>query len=135
MLEYGIRSLGGMNEKGRGTMRKFAIVSILIYLVCMTGSGSGFELFEAPYNYAAGDNPYSICSEDFNRDGWPDIAIVNKTSNDLYLRMNDGNGDLDRRRYTPWDTVHDVWNTDSLTATAIPTWWLQITILQVSRFF
>jgi hypothetical protein len=39
--------------------------------------GNGNGTFQASQNFAAGNEPVALAVGDFNRDGWPDVAIVN----------------------------------------------------------
>jgi hypothetical protein len=49
--------------------------------------GKGAMGFELPETVVAGWTPWAAAVGDFNRDGWPDLAVVNDTSNDLSLLL------------------------------------------------
>ncbi len=48
--------------------------------------------FAAAVNYPGGDNPGSVAVGDFNGDGKPDLATATIQSNDVRVRLNNGNG-------------------------------------------
>ncbi|TAN70279.1 MAG: hypothetical protein EPN17_05840 [Methylobacter sp.] len=62
------------------------------------GSGTGYQLaasdcsFAPLTNVSVGSGPYSVISADFNGDGKLDLATANSNSNDVSVRLGDGNG-------------------------------------------
>ncbi len=50
--------------------------------------------FGSPAGYAVGDGPERVAVGDFNRDGNPDLAVANRTSNNISVLLGDGNGGL-----------------------------------------
>src|SRR5439155_21920465 len=46
-------------------------------------------------SYGAGTGPSSVGTDDFNLDGWPDLAVTNATSNDVSILLNTGDGMFD----------------------------------------
>ncbi len=46
--------------------------------------GNGDGTIQAPLTYAVGNNPSGLCSSDFNRDGFPDVAVVSITNTSVY---------------------------------------------------
>jgi hypothetical protein len=67
--------------------RVFLIVSIIVFL---TGLATADNIFEGPFNTSTGDHPYSVCSCDFDGNGYPDIAAANNLSNNVVIRLNNG---------------------------------------------
>jgi hypothetical protein len=55
-----------------------------------SGKGDGF--FKAPTTYVVPGGPFSIAAGDFNRDGHPDLAVVEGTGNSVAILMNTGHG-------------------------------------------
>src|SRR5262249_15610689 len=60
--------------------------------------GNGDGTFQTAVNYNTGSSPHGIAIADFNRDGVPDLAIVNECGTDLNCRIGSvsilfGNGD------------------------------------------
>ncbi|MCP4704760.1 MAG: T9SS type A sorting domain-containing protein, partial [candidate division Zixibacteria bacterium] len=43
----------------------------------------------------AGDFPYSICAADFDKDGYNDFVVANFISDNIYVRLNSGDGTFD----------------------------------------
>jgi hypothetical protein len=52
--------------------------------------GNGAGGFGTAIKYLAGDSPYSVCSKDFNADGYADIAVANVNSNTLSVLLSQG---------------------------------------------
>jgi hypothetical protein len=50
--------------------------------------------FGAAQTYAMGDAPYSVASADFNRDGYVDFAVANRSSNNVGVRLGGAFGAL-----------------------------------------
>jgi hypothetical protein len=49
--------------------------------------GRGALGFEPPETVVTGRGPWATAVGDFNRDGWPDVAVVNETSNDVSVLL------------------------------------------------
>ncbi len=49
--------------------------------------GRGGMDFDPPETAVAGRGPWAAAVGDFNRDGWPDVAVVNEASNDVSLLL------------------------------------------------
>ena len=43
-------------------------------------------------NYSVATRPVFVAAGDFNRDGWPDLAVANSGSNNISILLNDGDG-------------------------------------------
>ncbi|NTW31380.1 MAG: T9SS type A sorting domain-containing protein [Bacteroidetes bacterium] len=57
--------------------------------------GDGAGNFGTAAKYLAGSGPYSVCSNDFNGDGYDDIAVANWNSNNISVFLSKGtNGDF-----------------------------------------
>jgi hypothetical protein len=54
--------------------------------------GNGNGTFQAAVSYTAGDLPWAISSADFNNDGHPDLAVINRNSNNLSILLGKGDG-------------------------------------------
>lgn len=80
--------------------------------------GNGLANFNTNTSFApAGTNPNSIINADFNNDGFVDLAVANKTSNDVAIVLNDGTGNfLTTSNYTvgtsPWSITSADFNGD-----------------------
>ncbi len=48
--------------------------------------------FSLPISYATPDSASGVCSADINKDGWPDLAVTNKASNQVTILLNNGDG-------------------------------------------
>ncbi len=79
------------NIDGVGTIGTGLIVGAGVF-----GSGAvtttGPITFDAKVNYIAGDAAIEINSADFNGDGKPDLATVNRNANTVSVLMNNGDG-------------------------------------------
>jgi hypothetical protein len=51
--------------------------------------GNGVGSFQPALDFPAGSQPRSVAVEDFNGDGWPDLAVANSGSNDVSILLND----------------------------------------------
>jgi hypothetical protein len=60
-------------------MRRSFILTIIL-LVISQGSQTSANLFYTGINYDTGDEPVSICSSDYNEDGYPDLAVAGSFS-------------------------------------------------------
>src|SRR5438552_2544520 len=60
------------------------IVSVLL--------GNGDGTFQAARNFATGAHSVSVAVGDFNRDGVPDLAVVNFTSSSVSVLLGNGDG-------------------------------------------
>src|SRR5918996_1176236 len=49
-------------------------------------------LFDAPSDYTAGANPYSVVVADFDGDGRPDLAVANHGSSNVSVLLASGDG-------------------------------------------
>ena len=54
------------------------------------GRGDGTFANQSRFNVGLG--PRSIVTGDFNNDGWADLAVANKDSNDVSILLGLGNG-------------------------------------------
>lgn len=54
--------------------------------------GDGAGSFAAPTNFAAGALPKALASGDFNKDGKPDLAVANLSSNNVSILLGNGTG-------------------------------------------
>jgi hypothetical protein len=71
------------------------ICALLIVLASLVFSLPGPVLampFNAAANYAAGNEPISIATGDFNNDGKPDLAVVNYLDNNIGIYIGRGDG-------------------------------------------
>lgn len=62
---------------------------------CSAVSCSGINLAEAmgsPYNVGAGTDPSAVATGDFNRDGKPDLAVPNFSTNNVSILLGNGMG-------------------------------------------
>jgi hypothetical protein len=54
--------------------------------------GNGDGTFQPAVNYVAGGNPQAVSIGDFNNDHIPDLAVANKTSNNVSILLGKGDG-------------------------------------------
>ena len=54
--------------------------------------GNGDGTFQTAVNYPAGGNPQAVAIGDFNNDHIPDLAVANKTSNNVSILLGKGDG-------------------------------------------
>jgi len=66
-------------------MRNHIIISAIMILLLSKGSLASSHLFCTGVNYDAGDEPVSVCGGDFDEDGYPDLAVVNRLSEDVMI--------------------------------------------------
>lgn len=67
-------------------------------------AGLSFPLTPAPAGgFSAGTNPKSVITGDFNRDGKPDLAVVNSGSNDISILLGNGDGSFQKAVNYPVD--------------------------------
>src|SRR5439155_4573855 len=66
------------------------IVSVLL--------GNGDGTFQAARNFATGAYSVSVAVGDFNRDGVPDLAVVNFTSSSVSVLLGNGDGTFQAAR-------------------------------------
>ncbi len=52
--------------------------------------GNGTGVFGTALPYLAGSGPYSVCSKDFNADGFADLAVANTNTNDVSVFLSKG---------------------------------------------
>src|SRR5260221_14370399 len=74
-----------------------AVVLILAASICwlaVNGStaNTGVPSFAPASNFGAGTNPHAVGVGDFNGDSKTDIAVVNRGSANVSVRLGDGNG-------------------------------------------
>jgi hypothetical protein len=62
---------------------------------------SSVGLFDAPVNYAVGGGPRAPLTADFNGDGLVDIAVLNRTSDNISVHLNTGAGLLSEAVFYP----------------------------------
>ena len=55
----------------------------------------------AAVGYGVGITPYSVVTADFNRDGKPDVAVANSTSNNVSVLLGNGDGIRETERVLP----------------------------------
>jgi hypothetical protein len=60
----------------------------------LIGDGSGNFAAGAGSPFSAGTGPRSIVTGDFNRDGKPDLAVANSSSNNVTILIGDGSGNF-----------------------------------------
>ena len=65
------------------------------------GNGNGGFSAAPGSPAAAGTNPAGLASADFNRDGKPDIAVVNVSSNNVNILLGNGNGSFSQAAQSP----------------------------------
>jgi FG-GAP-like repeat/Abnormal spindle-like microcephaly-assoc'd, ASPM-SPD-2-Hydin len=63
--------------------------------------GNGDGTFQAPVQYAVGDQPFSIVAADFNHDGNLDLAVANSLSDYVSILMGNGDGTFQPATQTP----------------------------------
>jgi hypothetical protein len=78
-------ALGDFNHDG-----KLDVAAVAEELQIFLGNGDG--TFQAPINYAVGDNPYSVAVADFNGDGNLDLAVANFLSSTVSILFGNGDG-------------------------------------------
>ena len=64
-------------------------IGSLIFILCPAMHG---QTFAPSLNYPVGSNPFGVAAADFNRDGKPDLVIVNQADNTINVLLNVGNG-------------------------------------------
>jgi hypothetical protein len=64
-------------------------IGSLIFILCPALHS---QTFAPSLNYPVGNNPFGVAAADFNRDGKPDLAVVNQASNTISVLLNIGNG-------------------------------------------
>jgi hypothetical protein len=52
--------------------------------------------FAGRVNYAVGDHPLALAVGDFNHDGKPDLAVANRSSSDVSILLNNGDGSFQK---------------------------------------
>jgi hypothetical protein len=52
--------------------------------------GNGNGTFQTTQNFPAGSRPYAVAVGDFNRDGWPDLAVTDSFANNVSVLLNAG---------------------------------------------
>ena len=60
------------------------------YVAVLLNSGTG--TFSGPTNYPISTSPHFVVAGDFNRDGKPDLATANESSNNVSILLNSGTG-------------------------------------------
>ncbi len=73
------------------THRDTSLLSVAL-LLGMTLEASAAVSFQAVQRYSVGTNPTAVVTADFNRDGKPDLAVVNNSSNNISLLLGKGDG-------------------------------------------
>jgi len=73
--------------------------------------------FAAEANYVAGSNPFSVAVGDFNADGWPDLAVANRLSNNVSILLGNADGTFEAAvNYAagdgPWSVAVGDFNAD-----------------------
>ena len=64
----------------------------LVYILLGNGDGT----FQSPNTVKVGDEPFAIVAEDFNHNGYTDLAVANLVSSTISVLLGDGNGDFQR---------------------------------------
>src|SRR5690242_435669 len=71
-------------------------VVLLFFLFCdrvALADGCDIPAFAAPRTFSAGYLPSAVATGDFNRDGFPDVAVVSQDStNTVFVLLGNGNG-------------------------------------------
>lgn len=65
---------------------------LLVLILTGTSSGQNIYLFDDPVFYSTGNGSLNSAAEDFNADGYPDIAVLNYGSSSVSILLNNGNG-------------------------------------------
>jgi len=78
-------AVGDFNHDG-----KLDVAAVAKELQIFLGNGDG--TFQAPINYAVGDDPYSVVTADFNGDGKLDLAVANDLSGTVSVLFGNGDG-------------------------------------------
>ncbi len=73
-------------------MWRFAIQVIILSI--LAASVSAQDMFDSPVVYAVGDSPRSIISDDFNGDGYNDLATANEGSGNVSVLLGNGDGTI-----------------------------------------
>ena len=73
------------------THRDTSLLSVAL-LLGMTLEASAAVSFQAVQRYSVGTNPTAVVTADFNRDGKPDLAVVNNSSNNISVLLGKGDG-------------------------------------------
>src|SRR5271170_6031481 len=70
-------------------LRRFFAIAMCLLAGALGARGQEFRV--AP-QYAAGANPWSVVSADFNGDGIPDLAVANFTDSTVTIMLGNGDG-------------------------------------------
>ncbi|MCP4584013.1 MAG: hypothetical protein GY839_20570 [candidate division Zixibacteria bacterium] len=73
-------------------MRKSVTIICVIAIAVFNIAHSQDSLFAPAVNYSTGSNPQAVCIQDYNNDGYKDLAISNHFSNDISVLLNRGRG-------------------------------------------
>ena len=74
--------------------------------------------------HATGVDPRSVTVGDVNGDGFPDLAVVNETSNSISLLLGDGTGAFASHVQVPAGTLCSTQDVDTTDAQSAATDWL-----------
>ncbi len=82
--------------------------------------GNGDYTFGNLRQYATGGSPFEIRADDFNGDGYPDVVVPNRASNDVIVLLGKGDGTFARTTHlnrfatgtSPYDVVVGDFNRD-----------------------
>jgi hypothetical protein len=78
------------NKMTRKNVTGAVVASIFFLLLCRISLAS--QLFEAPRAFPIGVQPQSVAVGDLNKDGIPDLAVVNGGSGNVSVLLGDGAG-------------------------------------------
>ena len=65
-----------------------------LFLIVPAAMADDCAGFGAATNHSMGDAPYSVATADFNRDGYVDFVVANRSSNNVGVRLGGANGAL-----------------------------------------
>lgn len=65
---------------------------VIGFVVCILCPALHAQTFATSLNYPVGSNPFGVAAADFNRDGKPDLVVVNQASNTISVLLNVANG-------------------------------------------
>jgi len=85
-------AVGDFNRDGKPDLAVSNVVSALPSGTVSIFLGAGDGTFNAAVNYSAGNHPFCVAIGDFNRDGKPDLAVTNSSSDNVSVLLGNGDG-------------------------------------------